>query len=195
MQKIDILGIPVDNITLVEALSQVERIVNSRVPNYMAFLNLSQLVFCKENERLLEYYKKAEIVIVDGTNVTRLSKLLNKPIIEKIYGNDFIYEVCKIAAKDGFSVFFLGGSPGGAEQAIKNIQQICQFKVAGQYAPPYGFEEDAEEIHRINTMLRESNADILFVGLGSPKQDKFIEENKDFYQIPLSIPIGSGYQI
>lgn len=196
MERIDILGIPIDNITMSEALTKAEEMIRNQTPNYMAFLNISQIVFCKENDCLLRYYEKAGMVIVDGTNATRLMKVLRTPLVERIYGNDFIYEVCRIASDNSFSVFFWGGSSGGAEQAIKNIKQKCpNLKVAGFYAPPYGFETNAGEMHKINSMLQNSNADILFVGLGSPKQDIFIEENKDVYQIPLSIPIGSGIDI
>lgn len=196
MEKLNIMGISVDNLTMSEALQKAKDIIMARRPDYMVFLNVSQFVFCMENEELLGCYKNANMVIVDGTNITRLAKFLHTPVKEKIYGNDFIYESCKMAADNGFSVFFLGGAPGGAEQAVEKIRKVSpQLKLAGVYAPPYGFEKDEKEMDRINEMLRTSHADMLFVGLGSPKQDMFIRDNRELYQIPLSIPIGSGIDI
>ena len=65
-----------------------------------------------------------------------------------------------------------------------------KLRVAGTYSPPFGFEKDPAEMQKINRLLKNSNADLLFVGLGSPKSDVFIDENKDIYQIPLSCSIG-----
>lgn len=196
MQRVSVLGIDVDNITLSEALHKAEEIIRAGKPDYMTFLNINQIICCKENKDLLHFYQHSKLVIVDGTNVTRLAKFLKISISERIYGNDFIYEICQMAAENGFSVFFLGGSPNGAEMAVKNIKKINpQLQVAGVYAPPYGFENDEIEIKKINNLLKESKADLVFVGLGSPKQDDFIQNNKELYKIPLSIPIGSGIDI
>ena len=196
MEKLDIIGVSLDNFTMPEALQKAKEIILAGKPGYMAFLNVSQLVFCMENEQLHDCYRNAQMVLVDGTNITRLAKILHTPVKEKIYGNDFIYEVCKMASENDFSVFFLGGAPGGAEQAVEKIRKASpQLKLAGTYAPPYGFENDVNEMNRINEMLKASKADLLFVGLGSPKQDYFNRDNKEKYGIAFSIPIGSGIDI
>ena len=80
--------------------------------------------------------------------------------------------------KKGYRIFLLGAGPGVAANAAKNLEQRYPgFQCAGTYSPPMGFEKDPKEMEKIISMLKESQADQLFVGMGSPKQDIFIYEN------------------
>lgn len=190
-EKINILGIKIDNYTLSEALNRVEEIIKNGKPEYYCGINLNQIVLYHENEQYKKITDQAGLITVDGQPVMWLAKLLRTPFKQKLPGADFMQEVCKMAAQKGYKVFLLGGAPGSAEEAVSNLRKkLPQLQVAGTYSPPFGFEKDKTEMVKINTMLRESGADLLFVGLGSPKQDIFIEENKDTYQISLSFSIG-----
>lgn len=189
--KVNVLGIQIDDLDLEGALARVEEIVNNRKPLYYGSINLHQIVLYKENEKFRKITDEAGLLTVDGQPVMWIAKLLKTPIKEKIPGADFVLASCKFAAQKGYSIFLLGGAPGVAEKAIENLKKTSpNLKVAGVYSPPFGFEKDPAEMQKINTMLKDSGADLLFVGLGSPKQDYFIEDNKDIYQIPLSYSIG-----
>ena len=191
MSKIDFLGIKIDNYNLEEALNRVDEIVAKRKPSYYCGVNLNQLVLYKENGRLHEIFDKAELLTIDGKPVMWISKMLKTPFKQKISGPDFMYETCKLADKKGYRVFLLGGAEGVGQAAVNDIRKTCpNLQVAGIYSPPFGFEKDPIEMKKINTMLKESNADLLYVGLGSPKQDIFIDDNKNEYQIPLSFSVG-----
>lgn len=190
-EKINMLGIKIDNFSLQEALDRVEEIIAKGKPEYYSSINLHQIVLYKENLEFRKIVDNAALLTIDGQPVMWLAKLLKTPAKEKLPGPDFMREVCSMAANKGYTVFLLGGAPGVAEKAVDNLRKDNpSLKVAGTYSPPFGFENDEQEMLKINTMLKESKADLLFVGLGSPKQDIFIEENKDFYQIPLSFSIG-----
>lgn len=190
-QKVNILGIKIDNLTLEEALDRVEEIVARRKPEYYCAINLHQIVLYHENQQYKRITDHAGLITADGQPVMWLSKWLKTPLKQKNPGPDFMRASCKMAAEKGYSIFLLGGAPGIAEKAADKLQaDYPNLKVAGVYSPPFGFEKDAAEMQRINTMLNASHADLLFVGLGSPKQDIFIDENKDIYQIPLSYSIG-----
>lgn len=190
-KKIDLLGIKIDNLNLSEALARVEEIIAARKPEYYSCINLHQLVLYKEDERFRKITDEAGLLTVDGQPIMWIARLFKTPFKEKIAGEDFVPTVCRLAAEKGYRVFLLGGSAGAAEKAVERLQrENPQLIVAGVYSPPFGFEKDEAEINTINTMLKNSRADILFVGLGSPKQDIFIDDNKEIYQIPLSFSIG-----
>lgn len=190
-EKVDVLGIQIDNLDFQEALARVEEIIAAREPEYFSCINLHQIVLYKENERFREITNRAGLLTVDGQPVMWIAKLFGTPVKEKVPGEEFVPAVCRLAAEKGYRVFFLGGAPGAAERAVENLRKESpQLKVAGTYSPPFGFERDEMEIAKINELLKASQADLLFVGLGSPKQDIFIDENKDVYQIPLSLSIG-----
>ena len=196
MDKVDIFGVQVDNVALDEALQKADEVIRAKSPVYFTIISLYQIVLCKENTGMLNFNNHASLSLVEGANVIRLSKHLGSPIREKIDGTYFTYEICKLAAHKGYNVYILGGSPGSAEAAARNLREINpRLKIAGTYAPPYGFENDKDELQKIVTMLQSSNADILLVGLGSPKQDNFIEKYRNEYDIALSLPIGRGIDI
>ena len=101
-------------------------------------------------------------------------------------------DLCKLAAQKGYLIFLLGSAEGVAAKAAENLKKNNPgLRVAGVYSPPYGFEKDKNEIDKINKMLFNSKADMLFVGMGVPKQDIFIYENMNKYQIPMSFSIGA----
>lgn len=191
MGVIDFLGIKIDNFSLDEALDRVDEIVLAKKPGYYCGVNLNQVILYKENIRMKEIFDKADLLTVDGKPIIWISKLLGTPFNQKISGPDFMLETCKLANRKGYKVFFLGGAAGVAEKAVLKIKKICpDLEVSGIYSPPFGFEKDPQELDKINEMLKRSKADLLYVGLGSPKQDFFIDDNKDTYQIPLSFSVG-----
>ena len=189
--KVDILGIKIDNYTLSEALNRVEEIIAARKPEYFCGINLKMIDLYNENERIRDIFDSAGLLTVDGQPVMWLAELLHTPIKEKLSGPDFMRASCKMAAEKGYRVFLLGGAPGVAEKAIDNLKKDDpKLQVAGVYSPPFGFEKDEKELNKIITMLKQSKADLLFVGVGCPKEDYFIDTYKDVYQIPLSYSIG-----
>ena len=190
-EKVDVLGIKIDNYDLPEALARVEEIIADRKPMYYGAINLNQIVLYKENERFRSITDQAGLLTVDGQPVMWIAKLLGTPIKQKLTGPYFMQEVCRVAGERGYKVFLLGGAPGSAEIAAEKLKTMSpHLQVCGTYSPPFGFERDDAEMNKINALLKSSGADLLFVGLGSPKQDIFIDENKEIYQIPLSFSIG-----
>ena len=122
-----------------------------------------------------------------------IAKWYGTPIKEKISGADLVPKLCEVAARRNYRVFFLGAAEGVAIKAANILQEkYPSLIIAGTYSPPFGFENDEVELAKINTMLRKSKADLLFVGMGVPKQDKFIYENMHKYNIPISLSIGAA---
>lgn len=188
---VNILDIKINNVTMQEALDKIERIIAEGVPRYQCGVNLNQIILVKENEMMRKIFGIAALLTADGKSVILMSKLLKRRIKEKISGPDLMVEACKMAAQKGYKVFFLGGAEGSAVNAIKNLRKIAPaLMVSGYYSPPFGFEQDENEMNKIRKMLKESKSDMLFVGLGSPKQDIFIYENMQEYNIPISFSMG-----
>ena len=101
--------------------------------------------------------------------------------------------LCERAAKKNYKIFLLGCAEGVAANAARKLEKMYPgLQCVGTYSPPFGFEKDSVEMEKIVSMLRESKADQLFVGMGSPKQDIFIYENMEKYQIPVSYSMGAA---
>ncbi len=106
---------------------------------------------------------------------------------------DLVPKVCALAAEEGAPVFFLGGNPGVAEQAAANLRKAYPgLQVAGAYGPPFGFEKDPEEDRKAVERVKGSGAAVLFVALGSPKQEKWAAQHMTELGIKLALCIGSA---
>lgn len=181
----------IDNITLEEAVAYIEKCILQRKIGYVITPNTDQIVRMEKDDYFRTICEQSELLLVDGHPLMWISRFYKRPFKEKICGSDLVPVLCRLAAQKGYSVFLLGAAPGVALKAAKRLQQDYPgLKVAGVYSPPPGFEKDPEEMRRINMILKESHADMLFVGMGVPKQDIFIYENKDIYRIPMSFSVG-----
>ena len=181
----------IDNVTLEEAVEHIEQCIAERKISHVVTPNVDQVVRMEKDEKFRKVCDECELLLVDGHPLLWIAKLYGKPFKQKICGSDLVPHLCGIAAQKGYRVFLLGAAPGVAQRAADNLLlQYPGLQVAGTYSPPLGFEKDPQELDKINTMLRQSGADMLFVGMGVPKQDYFIHDNMHTYQIPVSFSIG-----
>ena len=182
----------IDNVTKEEAIAHIEECINTRKIGHIITPNVDQVIRIESDKYFKEIYENAELLLADGTPLVWISRWYKKPIKEKICGSDLVPDLCKLAAQKGYLIFLLGSAEGVAAKAAENLKKNNPgLRVAGVYSPPYGFDKDKNEIDKINKMLFNSKADMLFVGMGVPKQDIFIYENMNKYQIPMSFSIGA----
>lgn len=183
----------VDNITKNEAIKYIEKCIHERKIGHVITPNVDQIVRIEKDTYFKKICNSAELLVVDGTPLLWIAKWYGQPIKEKICGSDLMPELCCIAAQKGYKVFLLGAANGVAARAAENLKRKYPgLKVVGTYSPPYGFEKSQQEIDKINDILLNSRADLLFVGMGVPKQDIFIYENMNKYKIPMSFSIGAA---
>lgn len=192
LNRMQFMNSYIDNVTKEEAIIHIEKCIKEHKIGHVITPNVDQIVRIEKDPYFKEICDKAELLLADGTPILWIAKWYKKPIKEKICGSDLVPELCSLGAQKGYSVFLLGAAQGVAAKAAENLRSKNPgLKVAGTYSPPFGFENDEEEIDKINKMLYESKADILFVGMGVPKQDIFIYQNMNRYQIPMSFSIGA----
>lgn len=121
----------------------------------------------------------AEMRVCDGAPLIWASRLQKTPLPERVAGSDLIRSLTEAAAKNGRSVYFLGGNPGSAEGAAAQLQQeFPGFQVAGILCPDFGFEKDPEQLQKITDSLIEAQPDLVFVAVGAPKSERLIQDWK-----------------
>jgi N-acetylglucosaminyldiphosphoundecaprenol N-acetyl-beta-D-mannosaminyltransferase len=134
---------------------------------------LRQVQASPEVRRLVE---QADLRVADGMPLLWAARLQGSPLPERVCGSNLIHSLPAAAAAAGRSVFFLGGDPGTAEAAAAAlVGRHPNLRVAGCLCPKFGFEQDPEELARIEHALRESKPDLVLVALGFPKQERLIE--------------------
>jgi N-acetylglucosaminyldiphosphoundecaprenol N-acetyl-beta-D-mannosaminyltransferase len=187
---IAILGVPFDNVSTAETLRIIDDMVASRRPHYLVTANVDFLVQAAHDVELRRILFDAHLVLCDGTPLVWASKLLGNPLPERVAGSDLVPLLLGVAAEKGYRPFFLGASPDSMEAAVaKAKQQYPKLDFAGYYSPPFNklLEMDHEEIR---DRIMRAQPDLLFVGFGCPKQEKWINMHYRSLGVPVSIGVG-----
>lgn len=193
MCRIKFLNTNVDNLTMKEAVEKIDELIQRNIPSYVVTPNVDHIVKLEKDEELRKIYDKADLVLTDGMPLIWISKLKSNPIKEKVSGSDLFPRVCELAAHKGYKIFLLGAAEGVAKKAAENLKIIYpKLKICGTYSPSYGFEKNDEEIDYIISIINKAKPDILAVGLGAPKQEKFIYKYKYRLNVPVSLAIGAS---
>lgn len=192
MEKQKLLNTYVNNINMDEALHEIDRLIEGGKKNYIVAINVDVVMKIEEDVYLKKITDNADMVLVDGKPLIWISKLHKTPVKAKISGSDLVPLLCERAANKGYSIFIIGGKEGIAEKAASRLKnQYSDIKIVGTYAPPVGFENDLEELDKINQMISEISPDLLIACFGCPKQEKWIYENYKKYNARVSICAGA----
>ena len=164
----------IDNLTMNEALLAIENLIQNNQGAYVVTPNVDHIVQLEKDKELQDVYANASLILTDGKPLLWIAKWYKTPIREKISGSDLFPLLCDMAAKKGYRIFFLGAAEGVAQKAADNLsKKYSGLQVVGTYSPPFGFEKDQAEMDKIKSMIKDVHPDILIVGLGCPKQEKF----------------------
>lgn len=138
--------------------------------------NVDHLVKLQKDKEFYEVYQQAEWVVCDSKILYILSKLLKKPLPEAIPGSSFFTAFYEYHKDDpNCKIFLLGAAEGIAAKAMKRInQKVGRNIVVGAHSPSYGFEKKPEESEELIRIVNESGANVVLVGVGAPKQEKWI---------------------
>ena len=159
---------------------------------YVVPVNVDVLTKMEEDPDLKSIVQKADLVLTDSQILVWVSKFLRKPVKEKISGSDLVPKLCKVSAKKGYTLYFLGAGKGVGKQAASRMRKrYPNIRIAGTYSPPMGFEKNQEEVDHINQLITAAHPDILIVSFGCPKQEKWIAENYKKYDAKVSICAGA----
>lgn len=190
--KQKLLNTSITNMYLEEIIETIIDLIEKKQRSYIVAVNVDVIMKIEKDSYLKEITDQADIVLVDGQPLVWISKYYKNPIKQKVSGSDLVPQLCEKASTIGYSFYILGGRKEIAERAKKNLELIYPtIKIVGSYAPPIGFENDKDEIERINAMITESHPDILVVCFGCPKQERFIFENYKKYDAKVSICAGA----
>lgn len=172
--KVKILNIEINNLTMKELLNKLESGV-------VITPNIDHLITLQNDFDFYKIYKKAEYVVCDSQILYFISKLLRTDLKERISGSDLLPNFYNYHAKnENIKIYLLGADIGVAEKAGELInKKVGRNMVVGTYSPSYGFEKNEDECLKIVDDINKSEATVLAVGVGAPKQEKWIYKYKN----------------
>jgi N-acetylglucosaminyldiphosphoundecaprenol N-acetyl-beta-D-mannosaminyltransferase len=195
--RIKICGIEIDRYSFNEVTDTiVNHCRNKGDPEYVVTPNAMHIVSLQNDADFRNIYHRAFLVVPDGVSLLWAAKFLKTPLNDRINGTDLFEKLCTIASEEGFKVFLLGGRPGAAQKAQEVLQiRHPNLEIVGTYCPTYGFENKPEELKFIQSKIQSVTPDLLFVGLGAPKQEKWIANNYLSIKVPVSLGIGVSFEL
>lgn len=189
--RIRFINTYIDNLTAAEAKDNLEQLIQEKKAKYVVTPNTDIVVKMQDDPELKHVCENADMILTDGQIIVKISKFLGNPIKERVCMTDFVWDVFDLAIEKEYKVFLFGGKNDILTRATENIKKkYPSLMIVDSYSPPFGFEKNKEQLQQANERIKNSKADILIVFLGCPKQEKFIYNNKDIYQIPVSITMG-----
>lgn len=192
-RKIRLFGIDIDNLTMREAVDAIaDEYAAPRKRAMVTTPNVDVVVQLDRNPRLREDYARASMILADGAPIILASRLLGKPLKERVAGSDIFPLLCEKARDKNMRVMLLGGGEGVAQKAAENLAAKYPGLVITAHTPSFGFDYKPEECERIVARINEFQPHFLFLGVGTPRQERWIARYQDEYCPCVSIGVGGS---
>ena len=188
--RVTVVGMKVDNVSEDETLSLIDEWLDGGVPAFMSVVNAAKLVSARRDDELRRALMSADLVTADGMSVVWASRLLGCPLKERVTGIDIFERLIGHAARRGASVYLLGGRDQAVGGLVTRLtSEHPNLKVAGYRHGYFASGETAAVVEQI----RQSGAELLFVAMGSPRQEIFIASNLTATGARFALGVGGAF--
>jgi len=188
-----VLGTWVDAVDPERALDAITGWIRRAERRYVAFANVHGVMEGVNEPATRRAFNEAGLTVPDGVPLVWLGRLLGHGAVRRVYGPDTVLLLCEQAARQGWSCYFYGGAPGVAAQLASELsRRFPGLLVAGIHSPPFRAlteTEDAEDVSRINA----SRAEVVFVGLGCPKQERWMADHRAALTAAVLLGVGAAF--
>lgn len=192
MKKVNILNVSIDNLSIAELLDKLE------FGGIVFTPNVDHLIKLQNNQDFLQAYSSATYKVCDSQILIYASKFLGTPIQEKICGCELFHAFYNYYKKNDYiKIFLLGAAEGVANKAKTKINtKVGRDIIVAAHSPSFGFEKNEKECLEIVDMINKSEATVLAIGVGAPKQEMWIYKYKDdLKKIQVFLAIGSAIEL
>lgn len=195
MAKAAILGVQTDAQGFDEAITTLAAWASGTTGRYVSTCPVYTLMMCREQPDVMQAVNGADMVTADGMPIVWVQQRRGHRQAERVYGPDIMDALCRRTAGTAIKHYFWGGLPGVAEQLVERLQaKNPSLHVAGTFSPPVqtvGSTPDPAVVDQLNR----SGADVIWVGLGSPKQDLWMQRYRPVLHAPLLIGVGAAFDM
>jgi N-acetylglucosaminyldiphosphoundecaprenol N-acetyl-beta-D-mannosaminyltransferase len=189
-KRIYLFNIPVDSVTLREAVNLIDRVIYSNRNIYHMALNAAKITKMLRDEELFNAVVNADLITADGMSIVWLSRFLGHPLPERVTGIDLMDELVKVSYKRGYKIFFFGAKEEVVRKVVNIYSKKYSPKIIAEYRNGY---YSAQEEEKIVENIISAKPNIVFVAMSTPKKEKFIYKYKDiFFSEGINFLMGVG---
>ena len=193
IERTNILGVGVSAVNMQMAVAAIEDWMANRSPHFVCVANVHTVTECQREQQFRRIHNRAGMVTPDGMPLVWVSRLKGARHVRRVYGPDLLLAMSEVSARCGYRNYFYGGAEGVADTLANELcSRFPGLMVAGVECPPFRpltAQEDEEAVKRINA----ARPDILWVGLGAPKQEHWMAEHFGKVNVPVMISVGAAF--
>jgi len=194
-EQLNVLGVRVSPVDMRSALDAITRWIDVRDMQYVCVTGVHGIIESYRDNAVRKIHNSAGMVTPDGMPLVWFGRYLGFKRIDRVYGPDLMLEVCELSLRTNYRHFFYGGMPGVPEKLAEELQdRFPGLIVAGTYSPPFGEVSQAEDA-KIVEMINSSKVDLVWVGISTPKQEKWMANHVGKLQAPVLIGVGAAFDI
>jgi len=193
IDRTNVLGVGVSAINIPMAVATIERWIADSARQYVCVSGAHGVMECQGDEELRTIHNRAGLVTPDGMPLVWLSRLHGARHVSRVYGPDLMLALCERSPSKGYRHFFYGGAEGVPERLARSLhERFPGLIVAGTYSPPFRALTQEEE-RAIAAQIDAAKPDIVWVGLSTPKQERWMAVNRERLVAPVLIGVGAAF--
>jgi len=189
-----VLGMPIAAVQIPDVIGQIKAwIGDGTACHFIAFTGLHGISEANKDSEFKNILNRADLVVPDGMPLVWLGRLYGHPLHRRVYGPELMEAFCR-ETRSQYRHFFYGGAPGVAESLASSLQGRFQIVVAGTYSPPFRDLTEEEE-RALLDRVHEASPDVLWVGLSTPKQERWMHEHRMRLHVPVLLGVGAAFDL
>lgn len=192
LPQIELFGCPVHSLNMEQTVKIIDQSIRERHPLQHVVVNAAKLVNMQKDPVLRASVVNSDMINADGQAVVWASRILGKPLPERVAGIDLMTNLVALASHKGYRIFFLGAREEVVRQVVDRYSKEYSPAIIAGYRNGYYSKEQEPEIARL---VAESGADILFVAITSPKKEIFLNTYKDVINVPFIMGVGGSFDV
>jgi N-acetylglucosaminyldiphosphoundecaprenol N-acetyl-beta-D-mannosaminyltransferase len=195
-ERVNILGVGVSAVSMSEAVRRTEVLLDEdKQKGYICVTGVHGIMEAQGDEEFRKILNRSFLTTPDGMPTVWMGHLHGYKSMTRVYGPDYMLEVCRESVARGYRHFLYGGKPGVAEELRAELmRRFPGITIAGTYTPPFR-PLNAEEEEDLKAQLVASKADILWCGLSTPKQERFMAAYSDKLPVQLMVGVGAAFDL
>ena len=192
----EVLGVPVSAVQTQGVVARMEEWIRERSRCHtIAPTSMHGIVEAQHNPSFKEILNSVDAVVPDGMPLVWLGRHRGRHLPRRVYGPDLLLEFCETTAGRGYRHFFYGGEPGVPERLAESLKRrFPAIEICGTFSPPFR-PLDPEEDKEVVALISGAAPDVVWVGLGTPKQERWMHEHRDQLRVPVLVSVGAAFNI
>jgi len=191
--RVDVLGVGVSTVTPEMAVAVLARWIEKRTPHYVCVTGVHGVMESQRASDLLDAHNASGLTVPDGVPLVWAARRAGASWVQRVYGPDLMRSVCALAPARGWRMFFYGATPDVVERLTTHLREHHPgIEIVGSYCPPFR-PLDADERSDVTARINQARPDIVWVGLSTPKQERWMREFRPALEAPVLVGVGAAF--